>query len=82
MRNGFLYVVSDQADSVLYVGLICYSTEKYCSGVINKSYRMYGFPMNYLTIRKSLCLLVVSVFSPQKKKPTSNPGVFIPVFFF
>lgn len=42
MRNGFLYVVSDQADSVLYVGLICNNTEKYCSGVINKSCTM-GF---------------------------------------
>lgn len=42
MRNGFLYVLSDQADSVLYVGLICYNTVKYCSGIINKSYRM-GF---------------------------------------
>lgn len=38
--------------------------------------------MNYLTIRKSLCLLVVSVFSPQKKNPTSNPGVFTPFFCF
>lgn len=80
MRNGFLYVLSDQADSVLYVGLICYNTEKYCSGVINKSYRM-GFLWITWQFGKA-CVSSLSRFFHHRKKTRRRTQVFLLRFFF
>lgn len=61
----------------LHVGLICYKTEKYCSSIINKSYRM-GFLYNTQQFKKARVssLSVLTVNFNREKRPTTNPGVF------